>query len=299
MSNQTYHKGYCLKLVNGDGWWITSDDENIRLIDKLASIMKLQECPLDNSVKIIFAKTLNSGISKIHAPDIANAIIEERWDFFNYRSVHIWHNDSINDIICEVMGNQDELIDYIVLMNSLLPVYLRNLEMKGLPLHTALAEYKGKGVLFAAPGGTGKSTCCRRLPDYWTPLCDDEALIVLDKNDIYRAHPFPTWSDYLIKREENTWDVQYSVPISAIFFIEQSEHDEVIYIDNRKATLLITGSSNQILTSFFHSMEKEQKIKISREMFNNAFDMAKKIPVFRLRVSLNGQFWKEAEKIIE
>jgi SynChlorMet cassette protein ScmC len=170
--------------------------------------------------------------------------------------------------------------------------------MKGLSLHSALAEYNGKGILFAAPGGTGKSTCYNRLPDYWKPLCDDETLIVLDQNDTYRAHPFPTWSDYLMKRKENTWDVQYSVPLSAIFFIEQSDHDEIIYIDRRKSTLSITGSAKQILAIFLHGMKKEQKIDISTKMFNNAFDMAKKIPVFRLLVSLNGQFWKEVEKVV-
>jgi SynChlorMet cassette protein ScmC len=294
MPDQKYNKGYSLRLSNNDDWWITSDSENIGLIDRLAFIMNLKEYPSNKSAKIIFAESLDSGISKIYK---SNQNIKN-WRCLNYSNVRIWQNDSIDDVIYEVKDNQEEIIKYIVLSNSLLPIYLRNIDMKGLSLHSALAEYNGKGILFAAPGGTGKSTCYNRLPDYWKPLCDDETLIVLDQNDTYRAHPFPTWSDYLMKRKENTWDVQYSVPLSAIFFIEQSDHDEIIYIDRRKSTLSITGSAKQILAIFLHGMKKEQKIDISTKMFNNAFDMAKKIPVFRLLVSLNGQFWKEVEKVV-
>jgi len=253
----------------------------------------LQECQTNNYSRVIFSKSLKSGMSFVPKEDD-----DKNWDVYNYGIIHIWYSSSMKDIICEVK-HRELSDDYMVLSYSLLPIYLRNLDKKGLSLHSALAEYNGKGILFAAPGGTGKSTCYNRLPDYWKPLCDDETLVVLDKNDTYRAHPFPTWSDYLMKRKENTWDVQYSVPLSAIFFIEQSDHDEIIYIDRREATLSITGSAKQILAIFLHGMKKEQKIDISTKMFNNAFDMAKKIPVFRLLVSLNGQFWKEVEKVVE
>jgi len=103
----------------------------------------------------------------------------------------------------------------------------------------------GHGFLLAGQGGTGKSTCCRRLPNNWKPLCDDESLIVLDKSKVYHVHPFPTWSDYIQKRAKNIWDVQGSVPLSAIFFLEQSEKDEVIPLSKEQSAILMTKSSKQ------------------------------------------------------
>jgi len=298
-----YSKGYCLELSDGNNWWITGDDENKKQIDKLTSIMKLQACPMNNSPKIIFSKTLEcnmpTGYKKHTTCEINSSNDDTYWDIYDYKTLRIWYHNAISDVICETMENSDELAEYVILWNSLMPIYWRSTNMKGLPFHTGLAEYQGQGALFAGCGGTGKSTCCRRLPDHWNPLCDDEALIVLDRNNIYQVHPFPTWSDYILKRAENTWDVQYSVPLSAIFFIEQSSYDEVIPLNIPEATMLITESSAQVWNKFLSYMGTELKTKISQGLFNNAFNIARIVPAFRLRVSLTGRFWEKVEKSIE
>jgi SynChlorMet cassette protein ScmC len=303
INSKTYSNGYCLELSDGNSWWITCDDENKKRIDKLASIMKLQACPINNSPKIIFSEPLRTDTPSCYCEypscEINSSNDNTNWNVYNYRSVRIWNHNENPDFICEIMENSDELVEYVIFWNSLMPIYWKSTTLKGIPFHSGLAEYQGKGVLFAASGGTGKSTCCRRLPDHWNPLCDDEALIVLDKNNQYRVHPFPTWSDYLFKRAENKWDVQYSVPLSAIFFIEQSPYDEVIPLSIPESAMLITESSAQTWNRFFSCMARELQIKISQEIFNNAFNIAKSIPAFRLRVSLIGQFWEKIEKIID
>ena len=156
----------------------------------------------------------------------------------------------------------------------------------------------GRGFLLAGQGGTGKSTCCRRLPNNWKPLCDDEALIVLDKSKVYHVHPFPTWSDYIMERAKNTWDVQKSVPLSAIFFLEQSEKDEVIPLSKEQSAILITKSSKQAYDWSWTWIDKNNQTILIKDIFNNAFEMAKVIPAYRLRVSLNGRFWEEIEKVM-
>ena len=182
---------------------------------------------------------------------------------------------------------------------ALHPIYQRSISKGGLPFHAGLVELGGRGVLLAASSDTGKSTCCRRLPDDWKPLCDDEALIVLDKNKNFRAHPFPTWSDYIERQSEKTWNIQYSVPLSRVFFLEQSEIDEVAPIGEGEAALLISESAMQICEKFWRNASEEEQRNFRKMLFNNACKMAKQIPAYRLGVSRNGRFWEKMEQVLE
>ena len=168
----------------------------------------------------------------------------------------------------------------------------------GLPFHAGLAELHGRSVLFAAQGDTGKSTACRRLPDYWNTLCDDEALVVMSEQREYRTHPFPTWSDYLCKGEVGTWDVQYSVPLSGIFFLEQSETSEVVPLGTGEAAVLIGESAAQVCYKFWKDVDIEDQRRFRSDIFSNACEIAARIPAYRLRASLHGNFWEEVENVL-
>ena len=61
----------------------------------------------------------------------------------------------------------------------------------GLPFHATLLEYQGQGIILAAPGGTGKSTCSRRVPPPWRACCDDEVLVVEGPGRPLPGTPFP------------------------------------------------------------------------------------------------------------
>jgi SynChlorMet cassette protein ScmC len=187
---------------------------------------------------------------------------------------------------------------FINMWYALLPIYYRSIYKRGLPFHSGLVEWNRRGIILAAAGGVGKSTCCRRLPDHWRTLSDDETLVVLDQQDIYRAHPFPTWGDYLNKRKEKTWNVEYSIPLAGIFFIRQSETDGVEPLGEGKAAILITESAMQVCEKFCRSLDKENKRRLRKNLFNNASEMAKKIPAYRLLVSRHGRFWKKMEQVL-
>jgi SynChlorMet cassette protein ScmC len=181
---------------------------------------------------------------------------------------------------------------------SLHSIHQESIYRGGLPLHAALIELDGRGVLLAANSGTGKTTCCSRLPNHWKVLCDDESLIVLNQQRKYRVHPLPTWSDYIWKRAKGTWDTQYSVPFSGIFFLEQSEVDEAIPIEQWEAALLINGSAIQLCWKYLDRLDQEAQRELKKELLDNACAVANTIPAFRLRVSLQGQFWKNIEDAI-
>jgi SynChlorMet cassette protein ScmC len=300
-SNQIYSKVYCLSLSDGNKWQITGYEDGIRFADKLAFVMNLKECSLDNSPMLVFVENTNDIINEDHINLFKKIIptFEPDWRIYNFCKHQIWFDSEISNVICQSL--YEEYLynaEYFIIWNSLNLIYQRSMKTGGIPFHAGVAEYKGHGILLSAQSGTGKSTCCRRLPSHWKVLCDDEALVVRDVNGKYRIHPFPTWSNYFENRELKTWSVEDSTSASAIFFLEQSDIDEVIPLDTSQSAMLITGSVTQACNMFISDMGKEYQPKFIREVFNNAFEIAKTIPAFRLRVSLNGRFWEEIEKVL-
>lgn len=297
-----HSSGYCLSLSGGVDWWITGYHDMVRWIDRLAAIMELEECTMNGSPKLIFSKkvTINDtgGAEKDAVPSHLDPWnLNSGWMCYNRNTIRIWYHNSIPDVICEVMNTKG--VEYINMGNSLQPIYQRSISTGGLPFHAGLVELDGRGVLLSAPGGTGKSTCCRRLPQHWKPLCDDESLVVLDKKKKYRAHPFPTWSDFTLKRAEKTWNVQYSVPLCGIFFLEQSELDEAVPVGEGKAAVLMYESAAHVCRKFERTMSEKSTREFRRELFDNACEMARIIPAFRLHVGLHGRFWDKIEKVFK
>jgi SynChlorMet cassette protein ScmC len=286
---------WCLSGVNGQSAWV----------DRLAAIMELKASRLNGSPKLIFSSNISaSDTCDIDTPYVAARLNlwgrNTGWRVDDPASVNVWSAESIPDVLCEMTHpNRLEEIQYLNMWYTLLPIYQRSVTLGGLPFHSGLVELDGQGVLLAASSDKGKSTCCGRLPEYWQPLCDDETLVVLDTQKKYRAHPFPTWSEYLLKRSQKTWDVQHSVPLAAIFFLEQSETDAVEPLGEGQAAVLITESAVQIYEKFLKHADKKDQRQFREVFFNNACRMAKEIPSYRLHVSLNGRFWEKMEEALE
>jgi SynChlorMet cassette protein ScmC len=165
----------------------------------------------------------------------------------------------------------------------------------GLPFHAALAEHQGKGVILAAPSGTGKSTCSRRLMPPWQARCDDEVLIVLSSDGRYLAHPFPTWSACIAPGENPTYNSQDFSHLAGIFFFEQAPVDECLPLHPAEAAVEAVVSSQVALARFLWYCTPEEARKIRCKLFANACKLAKEVPAFRLRVSLTGSFWEKLE----
>jgi len=89
------------------------------------------------------------------------------------------------------------------------------------------------------------------------------------------------------------------VPLTGVFFLEQSKIDEVAPIGEGEAALLISDSAVQICEKFWRNAGKEEQRKFRRELFNNACKMAKQIPAYRLGVSLHGRFWEKIEQVLD
>jgi SynChlorMet cassette protein ScmC len=201
-------------------------------------------------------------------------------------------------MICEIGDMDLPEVELFKMVQSVFPVYMRILSQGGLPLHAALIEREGTGIAISAPGGTGKSTCARRIPLPWQALGDDELLIVRDKKGVYHAHPFPTWSRCNTLEVGETWNVQGHVPISAIFFLRQSQKDEVNLLSYSQAAVLIYKLSLSVFLRILGSVDKDEGTIIKKLIFKNACDIAEKIHAFILEASLNGKFWEAIDRAL-
>lgn len=298
-----FDEGYRLILANNQGWHLSATEELRPWAERLASILKLNTSESDGFQKLIFAKRKPAKEPKIKSLSWQNQYLHQDlpsrgWKVHDLFVLRLWSHNEVPDLICE-LGDEDSYdLTILRMRSSLYPIYQRSQSSGGLPLHAALIERNGIGVLLAASNETGKSTCCRRLPAPWKALCDEESLIVRDDQKNYRVHPFPTWSEYLERRSERSWNVQQHLPLGGIFFLEQAQTDEIVTLGQGEATAFISQSSIQAFRLSWTNLEQKEIRILKQKTFEIACELVKAVPTFKLRFSLSGQFWEEIEKVL-
>jgi SynChlorMet cassette protein ScmC len=296
-------KSYCLRLADDQGWQIIAVGESILWVEKLASIMELKACEPNGYSKLIFFKRQSRNEDHGNLLSILSAKIsvdfpKSGWKVDSFGGLQLWAHCDVPDVICEVEHEENSELDIMKMRVALYPIYQRAQESGGLPIHGALVEWRGTGVLLAAPGRAGKSTCCRLIPPPWHTLCDDETLIVKNAEKLYNAHPFPTWSDYFRRHSRWTWNVQRYLPLSAIFFLEQSVTDELFPIGQGQAAAYINQLATHVIDLICGYLGREGERSLRKGLFYNACELAKAVPSYILRVSLNGRFWEKIEEVL-
>jgi len=295
--------GYRLRLANGQGWHIIATEGVQSWVEKLASIMELEPGNGKGYPRLIFIqnkkgkKTQQEPIVGLD-PKIREDFPKSGWEARESHAIRIWSHHGTPDIFCEIGYGEGYARDIFEMLLAIYPIFERAQNWGALPLHAALLERNGIGVLLVASSDTGKTTCCSRLRSPWRPLCDDETLIVQNHQKRYLAHPFPTWSDYIFKRSNRTWNIEYHLPLSAIFFLEQSETDEVLAIGQGEAAVHINHSARQVCCRRLYYLGLQETKSMRTKLFENACEFAKVIPAFKLRVSLKGRFWEKIEAVL-
>lgn len=199
---------------------------------------------------------------------------------------------------CVLSPPEDEDMLTIQIMYLSLAVARDAQARGGLLLHGALAERDGEGIILAGPGGVGKSTASRRLPPPWKPLCDDACLVVRDGQDRYRAHPWPTWSEFYGNGPGRTWDVQQAVPLRAVFFLQQSSSDSVEPVNPSQAQAMLMESAGQVSRSMTRRCSDREIRAVHAEQMAAATALAAAVPAHRLRISLTGKFWEAIDEVL-
>lgn len=333
MSNKHKERCFLIKLANNQRWLIIPTDEDMFLwIKRFASIVKLRKMispkslkNIDKRINVILVlknprkdkiRHLISSLNRNSYKDkLANFFVKEKMKKFNEELTffQIYTHQSNTNVISgpvnqKLLGKLNNRIrnnlNIVMMQFILFPAFLQNQHSGGLVLHAALIKHKNKGILLAALGGTGKTTSCCRIPSPWKVLCDDTTLVVYDSNKRrFWAHPLPTWSRLQPKKDKvhyhkHVWDIQQHISISAIFFLEQSKTDEVIPLAKGEAAMKTYSSYEQAIGSAITTDNEKLKRLFRKELFENACNFAEIVPCFTLRLTIDGQFWKEIEKVL-
>ena len=294
---------YCIQLANGLRLCFTDTPETKSWVDRLSAIMQLApSVPGPESRRVTFIRSsLTDEIEPTRnlKPDLRSTLPGSGWKLRDHNLLQFWYHSDVTDVICNIGYKINDKLEILKMWQLTRFIYRWAQNSGGIPFHAGLIEKHGVGIVLAAQGGTGKSTCCNRIPPPWRALCDDEVLVVLDEHGCYMAHPFPTWSDYLLRRQEKTWNVQQYVPLRAVFFLEKSQHDQAIAMGQGQSAICINYSVMQNLDGSFSEMDREEYLPIKKRLFDNSCQLAKTVPVFKLRFSLTGQFWEEIEDVLK
>lgn len=103
----------------------------------------------------------------------------------------------------------------------------------GILIHASAVEYKGRGILFTAPSGTGKSTQARLWKNMKKAkiLNDDSpALKIKSGKTFIFGTPWGGKSDIFMNRH---------APLSAIFILEQASENSLRRIDGSEAVVML------------------------------------------------------------
>lgn len=280
--------GYSLRLGDGSRWWLGDETGDRSRVEKLAALMQLAPAEPDGDLILKVVRKPKAGW--------AASLGREGWSRLRLGSNQVWEHSRLPVILWEIdPENQNPLAFHPFFVYVSAFIHRESLKRGGLPFHGALVEKDGRGVILAGPSGTGKSTCCSRIPTPWRALCDDELLVVRTPKGSYLAHPFPTWSDEFFNRGEKPREVQNPVTLGGLFFLEQDREDGYAPIRPSEAAVRAASSACQVMDRLFWVSPAEENRELRRRIFANACDLVKKVPAFRLKVSLTGRFWEKLE----
>ena len=131
----------------------------------------------------------------------------------------------------------------------------------------------------------------------WVGLSDDLTLVIRDSSGKYRAHPLPTWSA-VRSGLEGTWDVSRSVPLEAVFFLDQSGSDELFALGGAVAAVGCRRSAMEVFWSVGPFQLVGPQSNVFMKLFDNAVNFSLALPAYQLRVSLTGRFWEKIDEAI-
>jgi SynChlorMet cassette protein ScmC len=295
---------YYLTLADSFALRFSGSPDTEEWLGKFAAILGLGRADRETVGHIRFFrasldKCMLRTLSACSGPSSTPALPAHSWQTTNFGLMKIWQHPGIDHLCCELESPEtDRTLSIMTMAASLHAVYHLMRGRGGFPVHAALIERDGMGVLLMGRSGAGKSTCCNRLPASWHALGDDQALVLPMHAGAYLAHPLPTWSKLIFQGSTKTWNVQSPVPLAAVMALDQAEKDEIFPMAQSRAALRIAHSASHV--SLLGLAEpREHAASIRKAIFDNAVRMAKAVPAFILNCSPHGRFWQKIEEALE
>ncbi|MBI5400015.1 SynChlorMet cassette protein ScmC [Candidatus Saganbacteria bacterium] len=290
---------FLLRLFAGREWEMVAGQPEVEpFLRKLASIMRLKTTQAsDNRAKVyIFPKDGDKDFPPLQ--DIPE-MTQTGWQVRDFKNLKLWQHPQNSHLVVKVdINNKDHNMNIICMWYLLYFVHELAITLEGMPFHSGLVVKEGSAYLLSAPGNTGKSTCCRRIPHPWEAISDDEAIIFKSAGR-YFVHPFPTWSNYLWKNDgQKNWPVEQFYSLKGIFFLEQAENDAAEVMKKNVAAVSIYDAGFQMFRRSLRAYSESEETQTKLKIFDNACHLARNIPCYKLKISLTGRFWEQMERVI-
>jgi SynChlorMet cassette protein ScmC len=298
-----YHRPiriYTVRLANGHTWGVCASVDTMDWAVTLARLMGLS-AERDEADTLLRLERVDPVQVMKHRPwwVPSAGYPGNGWHVRISPGLELWRHPQVKESIAVLHDDRDRATVAMQMRYALYPLYESTVMGSGLPLHAALIEKDGMGILLAGRSGVGKSTASSRIPAPWKPLGDDFALVVRDGRGCWHAHPLPTWSAVASGGNAPMEPTCRSLPLAAVFFLVQSEKDERVDPGRGAASVMMDEAAMMVLRSIESSDEPVQRLPIRRRIFENAASLAAAVPCFLLRLSLTGRFWERIEEILE
>ncbi|MGE5417242.1 MAG: hypothetical protein ACM3UZ_10960 [Acidobacteriota bacterium] len=151
-----------------------------------------------------------------------------------------WQKTAITYLNKNIFGLNDEVFGFVAtyLIHMLLGVAFRNclLHHDGIVIHASSIKWRGKGLIFTAPSGTGKSTHVR----LWQKYMGDEVEVLNDDTPAIRfmdGKPFvfgtPWGGSTNVFRND-------SAPVEAVVVLQQAAENSITRLNTIEAVSRVT-----------------------------------------------------------
>jgi SynChlorMet cassette protein ScmC len=295
-------QSYLFSVSSGPDWAFGScegsDMETSTWVDRFASYMGLERGAAPVARRLCFGKMTagsSNGQASYFLPGLPTNVPAAGWRAHGNSGMLLLRHPMLRDVYCGLYP--DDKPAAAQMRRPLVPVFEEAIRAGGLPIHGALVERRGTGVILVGRSGAGKSTCCRRFPPGWQVLGDDLSIVVRTDDGGFRAQPLPTWSAF--ESGGNGWPCRanHAVPLRALFFLQQVPCDGIEPMAGAKAALVIQRACEEALIPFdlFHP---DRGAFLAGHIFTNSASLAAAVPAFQLRVSLEGRFWEKVDDVL-
>jgi SynChlorMet cassette protein ScmC len=297
---RTWSVMYPFRLSDGQCWGIEPSGDTREWADELAFLLglkPLQGCP-DRTIRIRrVPPPSEAGAGRPSSSSLGYP--REGWRGRISHSFEDWRHPAVRDVVFRLHQTESPRRVKEQMRHALLPVYESAVSGGGFPIHCALVEHEGRGLLLVGKSGAGKSTACLRLPPGWNALADDMALALRAPGGGFRVHPLPTWSAVEPGTRARSWAIGRNVPLTAIFFLSQAVEDAVIPAGRAMASVILAEAALTIFNSVNSDSRAFETLPLKGDIFANAAAMVNAVPSCILRLTLEGRFWEKIEEVLE
>lgn len=178
----------------------------------------------------------------------------------------IWNRKDRNKVICQYLNGKENYLEFSRNIINHLGLETLMRVNGGLLLHSSLICWKGKGILFTAPSGTGKSTQAGLWEKYESAEIlngDRAALRCLEGN--WYAYGLPYAGSSGIYKNENA-------PVSAIIVLRQAKENKIRKLMPAEAFFYLYSEIT------IHRWDKE----FVEEAWNTIFKLLGTVPIYML-----------------